>query len=392
MEEMRPSNGASMKPSPGGLWGFLLRLFGKLELEEDEAPVRAKTPLHATRTPALGKTPALAATPVPGKTPVPPLTAPPAGAGIEEFARFAGIAVKVADACSTAADAVSDEVKNDLLTHIHEHKPPPNSFPVLSTRILNLLARPDVDISDLVRLISQDPALSANVLRVANSAALRGLSEIQNVRDAITRMGLRDVTEVAGAMASRSLFSPEARAEYSLHRERWVELFLDATVVAMGAARLAMETRRGRSDRAFLAGMLHDVGKTLVLKSIATLHLRSRETYTFPDPAIDGLLEALHVTVGTEIQKHWSLPSYLVTVCEKHHDTAVPNDPELDEVHLVRVVSGLRHIDVGQALAPAKIAQINDSLNALGMNGFQFRAFHTEFKEIARRMSHFVAD
>jgi hypothetical protein len=86
------------------------------------------------------------------------------------------------------------------------------------------------------------------------------------------------------------------------------------------------------------------------------------------------------------------LPSYLVTVCEKHHDTAVPNDPELDEVHLVRVVSGLRHIDVGQALAPAKIAQINDSLNALGMNGFQFRAFHTEFKEIARRMSHFVAD
>src|SRR5687767_8115282 len=105
----QPSNGLSPKPAPGGVWGFLLRLFGKLEIEEDErpAPKPARTP--GPKTPAPQKISAAKTPPVAPAAVLP--TAPPVGAGIEEFAKFAGLELKIAAAVSDAADAVPDEVK-----------------------------------------------------------------------------------------------------------------------------------------------------------------------------------------------------------------------------------------------------------------------------------------
>jgi putative nucleotidyltransferase with HDIG domain len=386
------------RPAGRGLRAWLMGLFGrsieeaKPEAERPAAPRRQPPP----REPTPLRVPIQSPTPVAGAAASTASTAsanrataevPPTGAGVLAYARFAGIDFPP-PAAAADRPVLSESQKEDVLAHVFQHKPGPNSFPTLSTRILNLLSRPDdVDISDLVQLVSQDTALSVSVLRAANSAGMRGLSEIHSVRDAITRMGLRDVSEVASAMASRSLFSPKARAEHAFQRARWVSMFLDASVVAMGAARLAMQTNRGRSDHAFLGGMLHDVGKTMVLKSLAMLHYESNGDYKLTDPEIDAMLDSLHVVVGAEILREWGLPPYLATLCERHHDATVPNEPELDEVHLVRVASGVRRLCASSPCDPALIGQIDDSLAALGMNAFQFRAFHTDLREIAGRMA-----
>ncbi len=357
--------------SPVRDWlAWLLRVF-TIEDEDDEDTIPT-----AKVVTARGKAPAQKAT-----------DAPPLGSGATAYARFAGI-----DLPLTPPDwerpHVSESLKEEVLSHVFQHKPGPNSFPTLSTRILNLLSRPDdVDINDLVRLVSQDTALSVCVLRAANSAGLRGLSEIVSVRDAITRMGLRDVSQVAGALASRSLFSPEARAEHAFSRERWTKLFMDASVIGMGAARLAMLTNKGRSDRAFLGGMLHDVGRSLVLKSLAMLNHQSQGDWALGDPEIDVMLDALHVVVGAEVQRDWKLPDYLVTLCERHHDVSVPDDPEFAEIHLVRVASGVRQIATGGPMDPPALVELDDSLHALRIDAFQFRVFHTELREIGTRMA-----
>jgi HD-like signal output (HDOD) protein len=393
---------------------WLAALFSRVPTLDDDDPEppslprasqRAGSQLNRAATPVLGGaesvttpvTEAGAARPalptVAAKPPAPaPLAnrasdVPATGAGVLAYARFAGLDF-LTPVASTEKPPITESQKEEVLAHVFQHKPGPNSFPTLSTRILHLLSRPDeVDISDLVQLVSQDTALSVSVLRAANSAGLRGLSEIHSVRDAITRMGLRDVSEVASAMAARSLFSPKAKAEHAFHRARWVAMFLDASVVAMGAARLAMQTNRGRSDRAFLGGMLHDVGKTMVLKSLAMLHHESKGDYAFTDPEIDALLDSLHVVVGTEIQREWGLPSYLITLCERHHDATLPDEPDMDEVHLVRVASGVRRLGANVPCDPSLIAQIDESLAALRLNAFQFRAFHSDLKEIALRMA-----
>ena len=396
MSNAGPASGArgqARRPAAKGFRAWLAGLFASASasLEEDPAdrPRAKKAPpaeQNRAPTPVLGGAAAVAAAPARtvGEVPV-------TGAGVLAYARFAGVDILTPQPILNERPAISEGQKEEVLAHVFQHKPGPNSFPTLSTRILHLLSRPDdVDISDLVQLVSQDTALSVSVLRAANSAGLRGLSEIHSVRDAITRMGLRDVSEVASAMASRSLFSPQAKAEHAFQRPRWVAMFLDASVVAMGAARLAMQTNRGRSDRAFLGGMLHDVGKTMVLKSLAMLHHESKGDYSLSEPEIDAMLDSLHVVVGTEIQREWALPSYLITLCERHHDATVPNEPEMDEIHLVRVASGMRRLSLGTPYNPALIGQIDDSLAALKMNAFQFRAFHTDLKEIAIRMTGIV--
>jgi HD-like signal output (HDOD) protein len=411
MSDGRHSAGATTQARrpARGFRAWLASLFSRmptLDDDEPEPPASARrsgqpgsASLNRASTPVLGGAesvaasrptmPTMAAKP-PAPVPLANRTAsdvPPTGAGVLAYARFAGLDF-LTPVASTEKPAVTESQKEDVLAHVFQHKPGPNSFPTLSTRILHLLSRPDdVDISDLVQLVSQDTALSVSVLRAANSAGLRGLSEIHSVRDAITRMGLRDVSEVASAMAARSLFSPKAKAEHAFHRARWVAMFLDASIIAMGAARLAMQTNRGLSDRAFLGGMLHDVGKTMVLKSLAMLHYESKGDYSLTDPEIDAMLDSLHVVVGTEIQREWGLPSYLITLCERHHDATVPNEPEMDEVHLVRVASGVRRLSANVPCDPALIEQIDDSLAALRMNAFQFRAFHSDLKEIAVRMA-----
>jgi hypothetical protein len=62
----------------------------------------------------------------------------------------------------------------------------------------------------------------------------------------------------------------------------------------------------------------------------------------------------------------------------------------MDDIHLVRVASGLRRLSVGTPYDPTLIGQIDDSLAALKMNAFEFRAFHTDLKEIAVRMTGIV--
>jgi HD-like signal output (HDOD) protein len=311
---------------------------------------------------------------------------PTAGAGIDAFARFVGVDLRPRPEPTPEELAEVERLAAQVLAHFDHHRPGPDSFPSLSLRIFNLVANPDeVDVGELVRLVSQDPALAAMILRLANSAALRGATAIENVRDAVTWLGLRDVATVAGALATRSLFNPSVRAEFAYFRRRWRGLFLDAVTVAMGCTWLSMQTGAGRSDRAFLGGLLHDVGKSLALKSIAALQHTGRMDPALTDLQIERILERVHVHIGAEVHQEWALPAGLTAVCLGHHDRAVPAAEDHLELHFVRVVSGLRQLRVAPAIDPGLPEQIEQSLRVLALDPFRFRALDTQLVELADR-------
>ena len=175
-----------------------------------------------------------------------------------------------------AVDALGQRV----LERARQEKLGPASAPTMSLRVLNLVASPGADVAEMARLISADPALSAGVLKVANSAAVRGVREIETVRDAITRLGLEEVGRVAGALAARSLFNPRVKTQLEGGGAAFAALYRRAVVVATAAADLAMRVR-ARPDRAFLGGMLHDVGRTVALHA----WLEGRGAGRAPGPA-----------------------------------------------------------------------------------------------------------
>jgi HD-like signal output (HDOD) protein len=133
---------------------------------------------------------------------------------------------------------------------------------------------------------------------------------------------------------------------------------------AFGASWCAME-RALPPDGAFLAGMFHDVGKSMALRSLADLLVRGRIRRP-SDAVVDTVLERLHLKLGAATASAWGLPPDIVTVCAMHHEHALPARTP-PAVHVVRVVSGLNRIRVDPSEIYRREAEVLGSAAALGI-------------------------
>jgi HD-like signal output (HDOD) protein len=251
--------------------------------------------------------------------------------------------------------------------------------------VLNLVAAPGADLSEMVRLISADPALSAGVLTVANSVHYRGLQEIETVRAAVVRLGLDEVARVVGALSARSLFNPKLKAELAAYGARFSGLYHRALTAANGAAWASMQRRGGRADRAFLGGMLFDVGKTIALRSIASIAMEKGASA--PDEGCaERVIERVHVEIGAECHQEWQLPQYLTVIAVRHHDREIPAHPDFVDLHAVRLCGALLDLR-DPALAPRAALEIVQSAAALGMSPLAVRTVDAELRSADHRVA-----
>jgi HD-like signal output (HDOD) protein len=274
-----------------------------------------------------------------------------------------------------------------VLERFARARPEPASFPAIALRILNLVASPEAEMVELATLVSRDPALSAGVLSVANSVVFRGLMEIETVRDAAVRLGLAEVGKIAAAVSARTLFSPRLRAEQAAFGDRWRALFRHAVAVGSAAAAFALRHPGARSDRVYLGGLLHDVGKSLALRILAGAFVEGR--IAAPEAArLERILDRVHVQLGGEAHQAWALPHYLTEICVRHHDEVVPGDRDLVDLHFVRLTSAVA--DLGEPAFAARAGrEIAQSAAALGFDPYQVRALAAEVRQAQERMRAF---
>jgi putative nucleotidyltransferase with HDIG domain len=267
-----------------------------------------------------------------------------------------------------------------LLAHFDAHRPGPASFPSLSLRILELVRDPEVEVPELARLIELDPAISAGVLVLANSPVFRGVCVIQTVREAIARLGLTEVSRLAGALSARSLYAPEVRAEFEMFEPTWNAIFHHALAVARAASALARRRWLPDPDRVFLAGMLHDVGRSIALRSMAAIMLDDR-VKAWEGPALDRILHHVHREIGAEAHREWGLPAHIAAVATHHHDDVVDPGRENSEIHAVRLVSALHLLRSAPEVHPAAPAEAVQSARALGLGPVRLRAVADDLAE-----------
>jgi HD-like signal output (HDOD) protein len=322
-----------------------------------------------------------AGAPVPAPS-APPPAATPADGPFAPYARALGVEAAPPEPPEPGTEAL--ELAARLLDHFQRNRPGPAAAPSLSLRLLNLVASPRAEVGEMVRLISADPALSAGVLTVANSVVHRGVEEVETVRAAVVRLGLEEVARVAGAVGARSLFNPRLRAELAAHGRSFAALFHRALTVAGGAAALALQLPGGRSDRAYLGGMLSDVGKSIALRSLVALTGEPGAAPVAP-PVAAQALELVHLEVGGECHQEWSLPQYLTVIAVRHHDPEIPADPEFIDLHAVRLCGAL--LDLREpSLAARAGRELLQSAQALALGPRAVRALDAELKGTALRV------
>ena len=316
---------------------------------------RSKRPV-----PTAGPPAAAAAAPAAGAAP-----AAPAADGFEgPWALLSGAESGSAPALAPEFQEQVEQLVPMVLDHFSKNRPSPTSFPALAVQIIDLLNEPDVDMNRLLKAITPDPAISINVLRVANSVLYSRGTDVNEMRMAVMRIGLRGVGEIAAGVAGRSLFDVGLRVEYEVFGERWHDLFLDTMAVAFGASQFAFEQHVGRPDHAFLAGMFHDMGKSLALRTLAALVIAGEVAPGLPDPVVDEVLERVHVEIGCALHELWGLPAHLGDICLHHHDPDLPDGPQQMDLHILRMVSGIHRL-VKDPLDARRLDETRQSLAAM---------------------------
>lgn len=328
------------------------------------------------------KAPARKAEPVRVVTPTPrPTEAPkPEGPPFAAFLTLVGVD-GLARSPATPEEVEADgELAARLLLHFRENKPAPSSLPAISLQVLNAVADPDLSLAEVSRLIAQDPAMSAGVLKVANSPTYAGAQEVESLRDAVTRLGVAEVGRVAGMVAARSLFQPQVRSEFSAFGPKWSELFAESVVAARGALWLSMRVRGVNGDHVFLAGLLHDLGRSVALRSLAALCVSEGAKLDPYDLRVDRVLERVHCEVGGEVDQAWNLPRFATLVTVRHHDLGLPNDDEYRGVHVVRLCSAMVQFRRQPWRIDTLEAEINESCAALGLDAYTLRSLDTQLR------------
>jgi putative nucleotidyltransferase with HDIG domain len=197
-------------------------------------------------------------------------------------------------------------------------------LPQVATRVLDLLKDEErLELRRLQEIIQVDAAMSASILRMANSAAFGGLQPIADLDRALARLGLQQVSSIVVAVTAKAGFRSADPRTARLVEQLWDH----ALFTALGAKRLAA-AHGAPAETAFLAGLLHDVGKLMVLKFVD----EAAESTPITPFATDELMAELHAELGHQVLQSWKIPEPICRVALRHHEPETAAEDKLLQV------------------------------------------------------------
>ncbi|MFP3979394.1 HDOD domain-containing protein [Marinobacter sp. KMM 10035] len=199
---------------------------------------------------------------------------------------------------------IAETIKADLITAIEEDKLLLPTLPEAALQVREIAESEDSAIADLVKVISNDTALSARIIRVCNSPLFRGNRAIENLNMAVSRLGMAYTSSLAMGLAMQQMFQATSDMIDKRLRATWQA----STEVAGICHVLAQHYTKLKPDQATLAGLVHLIGVLPILRYVED------EDIQISGAMLDGVIEELHPRIGAAILKKWDFPKDLVNV------------------------------------------------------------------------------
>jgi HD-like signal output (HDOD) protein len=190
------------------------------------------------------------------------------------------------------------------------------AFNATAHRIQKEIAKEEPDSRLIEKLIVSDQSLTGEVLRVSNSSFYRGLTQVTTVRDAIIRLGIKEVSNIVTLVTLQHNFQSKNPSVQKIMGKLWRH----SVGCAIGANWLAKQTGfQDLAHEAFVAGLLHDVGKLFILKVIDDLKASRNIANPPSDKLLVEVMHHLHTERGYALMVHWNLPEEYCQVARDHH-------------------------------------------------------------------------
>ena len=213
------------------------------------------------------------------------------------------------------------------------------TLPAVALKVRKAADDPDINLNAMADVIGQDPSLSARMIKISNSAYLGRSVKVTSTTQAVTRIGLRQIKNIATALAMEQLFVSKNEIVKTYMEQIWADT---VEIVASSMAVLQIHTKatKNRSlnlDSMMLAALVSNIGALPVLTEA------ERHADVFGNPTfLDVATNKLSGKIGESIMLAWGFEPEFILVAKSWRDQTVQTDAisYLDIVRLGAVLAG----------------------------------------------------
>ncbi len=264
--------------------------------------------------------------------------------GIDEDAyEIEGVQGETVTSLTIPVSRIKLDEMNMLTTRIVSEIDALPRFPENVIEIQKLINDPDSEISEIAKRISTDPSLTADLLKLVNSAQFMLPNRVDNIADAVKMVGLRGLKNL--------LFSYGAGAILNMPEKK--ELWEHAHRVAFYSVNLAKNVKLSRDamDDAYVGGVLHDMGK-IVFSHVHPELLEKIGNFAREREVSSGLFENLaggfnHAEIGARIAEKWNFSESLTQTIRFHHEPGSSQPLYRKVVNCVYLANAIANMEKG---------------------------------------------
>ena len=184
-------------------------------------------------------------------------------------------------------------------------------LPATNVAAMDMAANPGADLKKIVELIATDPVLSSELLKTANSVLYATQAPASTLHEAVMRIGTRGLRSLIYAVSVRALVLRTKSLE-TYSQEVWRQSYSVGTIARAISPRISFDP-----DRGFLIGLLHDLGKVVLLSMLSKASDKASDI----TPTIVGrVFYEYHELVGEKVSSAWKLDDELIAIAGCHHD------------------------------------------------------------------------
>ncbi len=261
----------------------------------------------------------------------------------------------------------TDEIRRTIYSKIEELP----TLPAIVPKVLSLVDSELSSASNIAEVISNDPALSAKILKVANSAYYGFSKHITNLENAIGLLGLNMVRSLALSIGILHSL-PTSRTQTNFSQEGlWKHSLAAATIMQKLRSHLGP---RQNDDHLFIVGLLHDTGKVVLDQFFSDRFRQALEDTDQAGKAVLYLEEKKriglhHGDIGAMLLKRWQFPDVIIKSILRHHKNVPLEGDEGKDVAMLRVADALSYQHgLGEAGNPVGPNIRGQELELLGMD------------------------
>jgi len=244
-------------------------------------------------------------------------------------------------------------------------------MPYVARRVMEIVSDPKSSAQDLQEVISKDQALASQILKIANSALYACSRKIETLTDAIVMLGFNTIRSLSVMNATKNLYKFMNKGKVLGLKDKL--LWEHSVGAALAARSIAQKVNNRYVEQSFLGGLLHDIGKLVLLQKVPELFDSViEEVYNTGRHFSEVEMEKLgftHAEVGAHLMDKWKFTSDFEFAVRYHHSVSEELQPESQLIYYIDLANKICHkLGIGFLNEPERDLASEHSAKVLGLS------------------------